>query len=129
MVNIHEHFMFYFLCQMSPMFQCYHHRKYFYFRWCNLFQLWSFFLNNNPKVSLVEKPLLLLFCLKHLFAILFIFLGYLLPVVCWWQNVFSILPILTFDLVPIQIFCFFAKKLSLMMFIQRILVSCFGKIP
>ena len=103
-------------------------RTFLYPRWYNLFQRGSTSLSNNPKVFFVEKPLLLLPCLKRLFAILFIFLGHTLPMACWWQNVFSILPILMLDLVPIQIFCLFAKDLSLMMSILRILVSCFGKI-
>ena len=124
-----EHFMFCFLYLMSPMFHCYHHRKKNCFPWYNLFPLGLFSLNNNPMVSFARIPLFLLFCLTHLFTILFIFLNHALPMAGSWRNVFSILPILMPDPAPIQFFGFFAGDLSLMMSIRRILVSCFGKIP
>ena len=102
-------------------------QTFLYPRWCNLFQRGSISLNNNPKVFFVKKSLFLSVCPKRLFTILFVFLGHILPVVCSWQNVFSILSVLTPGLVPIQKNCFFAKSLLLMISIRRILVSCFDR--
>ena len=84
-------------------------QTFFYFPWCNLFQLGLIFSNNNPITSFIGIPLYLLFYLTRLFATLFVFLGHALPVADSWRNIFLILPTLMFNPFPFQISCFLQK--------------------